>query len=643
MIVLLGITGQVSAQSVKAPANAQVLFSVHGRNVSTAEFEYLYRKNHPKKEDYTEARINAYLDLLITFKSKVAEAEARGYDTTAAFWKEFRSYRSELIKPYVADKNDLDRLTRQAYDRLIVEVRASHILVAMNADATPADTLQAYNKLAALRARIMQGEEFGKLAREFSEDPGAKTNSGDLGYFSVMQMVYLFEEAAYNLKTGEVSKPVRTSFGYHLIKVTDRRLALGEVEVSHILLSKGTGDDKKVKNKIFEIYEQLQGGRSWDELCREFSDDQATRNNGGKLRPFGVGTLARIPEFEAMAFSLHVPGEISDPFQSNYGWHIIRLERRIPIPPFEQMQETLKRRVTRDERLELAEKKAFVEKRNAFQYSEQPEVKALVFQLADSTLPKGKWTYRGNPELLNRTLFSLRDENYTVAPFTTFLSREQPRKGMTPNAIMTLCYDMFVKQTLEDMESNDLTKSNSDYRNLIQEYREGILLFTIMEKEVWNKAAADSAGLRAFYNKHIDRYKAGERVKARVFSTDDSLFLERMREKVSRGDSLTRMDMRNFKTVQPPRNYQAGESKAVDRVPKSIGLHFTAVNGTSYMIQIDNLVPAGTRSLEEARSQVISDYQDSLEKEWVTNLRKKYPVKINGKGKKFVLRELTQS
>ncbi len=635
--------GQATAQTVKENPTPLILFSVNGKSVSTDEFTYLYRKNHLKKEDYSEKKVNEYIDLLVTFKMKVAEAIIRGYDTTASYSKELRSYRKELIKPYIGDKSQVDLLAHEAYERMTLEVRASHILISAKANATPADTLASFSKAIAIRERILKGEDFAQIARQFSDDPGGKTNGGDLGYFTALQMVYPFEQAAYTLKTGEISLPVKTRFGYHVIKVTDRRIARGEVEVSHIILRTGTADDKKVRAKSFEIYAQLQKGRPWDELCKEFSDDQATRNSGGKLRPFGVGALAGVPEFEATAFSLHNPGDISDPFQSSYGWHIVRLERRIPVPQYDQVEESLKRRISRDERLQLADQRVLTEKLDAFGFSEQNQAKEELLNLADTTFTLGLWKFRGNKALLERTLFSLREQNYLVSQFVSYLIKEQNKSTQSPRVYMAQLYDGFVMLKLDEMEEDDVIRQHPEYRNLVQEYREGILLFTIMENEVWNKASQDTTALRAYYEKNKERYEAGERVRARLFSTDDSVFLDVIKKRMASGDSITRQELRKFKAVQGPRNFAPGESKAVDRVGKVVGVHITKVEGTLYMVQIDNLVPPGIRTLEEVRSQVISDFQDYLEKQWVEALRTKYPVRINSKGKKFVIRELTKN
>jgi len=346
----------VSAQDNKKAKPPLVLFTIDGKPTHTNEFIYLYKKNHNNKsQDYTESKIDEYLNLFINFKLKITEAQKRGLDTTAKFTNELHTYREELKKPYRAEKDVLDKLTHETYDHLMQEVKASHILIQIKPDAAPEDTLDAFNKIIDIKKRIVAGEDFEKLARELSEDPSAKYNGGSLGYFTAMQMVYPFEEAAYQTKVGDISSIVRTRFGYHLIKVFDKKPSRGEVEVSHILMRSTKDNEVKVKNQIFEIYDQLKKGRNWDELCKQYSEDSNTKNAGGKLKPFGVGVLAAVPEFEATAFAIQTPGEVSDPFQSNIGWHIIRLEKKIPTPAYTEIESSLKKRVARDERMKISE------------------------------------------------------------------------------------------------------------------------------------------------------------------------------------------------------------------------------------------------------------------------------------------------
>lgn len=636
------LTGAAWGQKSGERTQQQVLFSVNGRPVYTDEFTYLYKKNHLKSTDFTEAKVEEYLDLLVNFKLKVEEARARGLDTTESFVKEFKTYREELKKPYVAEKDELDRLTQEAYQRLTEEVKAAHILISLKPDATPEDTLTAFKKIMTVRDRLTKGEDFEHVAKEVSEDPSARVNGGNLGYFTVLQMVYPFEEAAYKLKPGEISNPVRTRFGYHLVKVLDRKPARGEVEVSHIILRTGSGDDAKVKNKIFEIYDQLQGGRSWDELCKEFSDDPSTKDSGGKLRPFGVGAMASVPEFESVAFSLKNPGDVSDPFQTGFGWHIVRLEKKIPVPAFAEVSASLKRRVGRDERLQLSTKKMLEQKKKTYGFTEKFEIKKQILASADSSLQKGTWKFTGDAALRNAAVCELQAVVHTAGEFIRYAEKNQSQTSQAPVVQLGQLYDRWVEEKLNELEDAKLVATVPEFRNLLNEYREGILLFTIMEKEVWNKASEDSIALRKHYEATRDAYQAGDRVRARIFASADAKFMEEIKLKVSKGDSLKQEDVKKFKSITPFANYERADSKVIASVPWTIGSHSTEVDGTYYLVEVESLLPPGRKNFEEVRAQVVSNYQDALEKQWLVALKQKYPVKVNSKGKKTVIRELVK-
>ncbi len=640
LIILLTITFNAFGQKTVKQGQSLTLFTIHNKSVTADEFIYIYKqKNQTKVEDFTDIKISEYLDLFINFKLKVTEAEKRGMDTTTEFRKEFNSYKDELKKPYVAESNELDRLTKEAYARLTEEIKASHILINLNPDPTPADTLLAFQKISDIRSKVLNGEDFGKLARELSEDPSAKTNDGNLGYFTSMQMVYPFEEAAYQTKVGEISQPVRTRFGYHIIKVFDRQAARGEVEVSHILLRTGSGNDDKIKNTIFDIYDQLKGGRKWEDLCSEFSDDNATKASGGKLRPFGVGALPSVPEFEKVAFSLVQEGTVSDPFQSAMGWHLIRLEKKIPLPPYKEIEPALKRKVSRDERLQISKTSLLAKRKKELGFIEG-EAAQEIKTFADTSLVKGRWKFRGDEALKSKTLFTIQSKPILAGNFINYIYKNQANSALSPHAFIDQLYGKFIDENLSDVEEKILIAQHPEFKNLLNEYYEGILLFGIMEKEVWNKASVDSIGQHNFYDEHQFKYMAGDRVEARIFSTIDKAFLEEIQLKISNRDTLTKADIKKFKSVQKTRTFEKGENKVIDMIPWAIGIHQSEADGIYYLVEVNNLVPPGTKSFSEARAQVISDYQDYLEKNWVAELKIKYPVNINPKGKKFVLQEL---
>ncbi|MBX2895096.1 MAG: peptidylprolyl isomerase [Cyclobacteriaceae bacterium] len=630
----------LQAQHKKASVG-KPLFTAGGTTVNTDEFIYTYRKNHPNKQDFTEDKINEYLQLFIHFKLKVAEARFRGLDTTAKFNTEFKTYREELKKPYRAEEDALEKLVQQTYKRLTEEVRAAHILISVNADAPPADTLLAFQKTDELRKRIVAGEDFEKLAREYSQDPSAKLNGGDLGYFTAMQMVGPFEEAAFSTPVGTISPVVRSRFGYHIINVKDRRPSRGEVEVSHILLRTG-GDEGALRSKAFSVHDQLRGGRSWDEVCKEFSEDKNTSEQGGKLRPFGVGALASVPEFEAMAFSLQQAGDISDPFQSSLGWHIIRLERKISLPPLKEMEASLKRRLARDERVQQSQQAQKAARKTRYQFIENNQSLEKVLAHADSSLTRANWNYMPDATLAVQKLFSVENTPYTVSQFVTYVKRKQQVSRLAPRAYLQQVYDAYTEEKIETAEEERLKRENPDFKNLLAEYREGILLFEIMEKEVWNKASEDTVGQKKFYETNKNNYQAGDRVEARYFAAADKKVITETFAKINKGDTLAPADLAKFKTTQSFRVYEKKDSKIIDGVNWVPGLSESEIDGLHYLVEIKRLVPPGTKTFNEARAQVIADYQDHLEKQWVASLRQKYPVKINKKNRKLVVAALTK-
>ena len=633
-LFFLSITGFSQTKTENAD---KVLFTVDNQPVYTSEFLYLYNKNNRGKADEkNEAKIREYLDLVIAFKLKVAEAHERGIDTTKAFIHEFTTYRDELKKPYVASQDDLGRLVREAYERMKEEVNAAHILVRVTSDAAPKDTLAAWQKIVSIRERAVKGEDFSALAKQFSEDPSAKQNGGNLGYFTAMGMVYQFEDGAYKTKVGEISQPVRTRFGYHIIKVYDKRPA-SKVEVSHIFLA---GTDEKTKDKAFEVYDQLKGGRNWDDVVKQYSEDSNTKDRGGKLPAIGVGDFPTVPEFEATAMSMQNPGDISDPFKSQAGWHIIRFDKRLPIPSFADAEPILKRKVGRDERLQISQAAQLAKRKADLGFKENEMVRSDLQTKADTSLQKGRWRVTANN---SETLFTVNNKPVPVGEFVQYVKTHERPSALSPAGYFKQLYDQFTEIHLGDAEDIKLQSTNSEYRNLVREYKEGIMFFSIMEKEVWNKGSADTTGQRVYYEAHKTKYEAGDRVSARMYSSNDKEFLKRVLEKTRNGDTLTAADTKKFKSVTNFRAYGKGENRIVDMTPWTIGIHEVEADGMYYLVEIERLIPPGIKSLQEAKASVISDYQEEIEKKWLETLRAKHKVKVNKKAVKAVVQELEKS
>lgn len=617
-----------------AADRSETLFTVNNRPVSTEEFIYLYKKNHQHKPgEFTKEKIEEYLNLFVNYKLKVEEALSRGMDTTAKFKKEYQTYRDELLKPYMPDSKVIDSLVLLTYERLKQEVNASHILVRLDAGASPEDTLAAFKRITALRNRAVSGQDFGELAASNSEEPGAGEAKGSLGFFTAMQMVFPFEQAAYLTPVGEISQPVRTQFGYHIVKVHDKQPARGEVEVSHIMIRTQEGiDDRKARDRIFDVFDQLQKGVSWEELCKQYSEDPASRESGGKLRPFGVGAMASVPQFQNVAFSLKNKGDISDPVQTQFGWHIIRLESKIPLPSFEELKPSLTQRVSRDERVNISKAALRKRMRREFNYVENTEAKARMFAIADAIAT-------GDSEVVtpleNDVLFTMQNKPYRVGDLLRFMA-DHPEKtnGISPDNFLSQLFSQYVDRVQINLLEDKVKENSPDYKWLLKEYYEGILLFEIMENEVWNKAMEDTAGQRKFFDAHSGKYTAGERMAGNIYSSSVRSNVEELKHMLEDGGDGVKKFLTTNRIRQDSGAFEKKDRSIFSRVNWSPGLHLAESNGLVYLIATERILPPGPQTFDEARASVISDYQTFLEDSWITELKRKFAVRVEKKAKK---------
>lgn len=524
----------------QAPATQEpVLANIGGKPVFASEFAYVYNKNNSNADNaYSQASIQEYLDLYTNFRLKILDAESRGLDTTAAFKAELEGYKQQLAQPYLTEKSVTDKLVREAYARMNQEINASHILLNVAADAEPKDTLAAYNRIMELRQRALAGESFEKLAATYSEDPSVRDNNGNLGYFTALQMVYPFEDAAYKTQPGQLTQPVRTRFGYHLIKVNDARQAQGEIKVAHIMVQATPGmpkaDSVMAKKKIDEIYARVLRKENWDKLVAQFSEDPSSSQNGGELPWFGTGRM--IPSFEETAFKLSQPGEISRPVLTPYGWHIIKFLERRNLAPYEDMEPTLRQRVAKDSRSEL-NKAAFLKRiRTENNFQEMAAAKTYALGKADTSLVRGAWKNVFPAKETAQTLFTIQDRKFSVQDFFQYVAQNQrPRPQGSPDHTMALLYDNFVNTSLTDYEKENLENKYVDYRMLVREYRDGILLFQLMDEKVWSKAIEDSVGLNKFFQNHRDNYRWDTRAEATLLSAASPEILQQAQAQLAQG------------------------------------------------------------------------------------------------------------
>jgi peptidyl-prolyl cis-trans isomerase SurA len=624
-----------------AVAQDEVLLTIGKTPVMRSEFEYIFHKNN-NVEGYEHKSVQDYLDLFINFKLKVLEARSLGYDTMRSFVNEFAGYKEQLARPYLQDKQVTNKLLEVAYYRTVNEVNASHIMVRLPANPSPADTLEAYYKIMSIRSQILAGESFTDVAKKESDDLSTRSTGGALGWFSAFNMVYPFETAAYQTAVGDVSMPVRSRYGYHLIRVNDKRPALGEIKLAHIMVratrNQGEGAIKVAREKIYSYYDSLQAGKPFDVLARKYSEDGGTAPNGGKMRWLRSGELP--PNIEELVFSLKDSGSYTEPVLSDYGWHIFQLQGKKQIPSFEQLKPKLEERIIADERGKLPEIAVIERIKKESGFKLYPENIDDLTKLIDSSVYEGAWNPAAAGELIE-PVFSIDEQEYPQKNLADFIIQTKRYRKDEPIAnIVQRKLEELERRELLAYEKGHLEEKYPEFKSLMEEYHDGILLFNIMDDMVWNKAAKDSIGLQSYFNKYRQDYKWSERASVSVYRlTDESKInmvrklgrkrafqdwsADKVKAMVCGNDSIQCIDIMDG-------TYEKGQNEIADQLLwKKGSVRVFREDGNTSVAIVNDLLPPGLKSLNEVRGQVTADYQNYLEQKWVAELRGKYQVVVN--------------
>lgn len=611
--------------SATSPARSQtdkILLTIGDTKVTLAEFERIYQKNNNNLYSESDKKSpEEYLDLFIDFKLKVIEAENLKMDTSSAFVNELAGYRQELAAPYLTDMEYSGEMIRELYDRTAKEVRASHILVTVEKNATQDEDREALEKIKNIRQEIMAGKDFNDAAKKYSQDPSAQTNKGDLGYFSAFQMVVSFENAAFGTPVGGVSEPVRSDFGYHLVKVFDLRENRGELKVAHIMkmFPKDMAPETKaqLKTEMDGIYLELQNGADFSELARTKSDDARTATKGGEMPWFPVSRM--IPEFANPAFELKNVGDFTNVVETAFGYHIIKKLDHRGVKPFDEVKADLESRIKRDPQRSNSSKKVFVDKlKTEYNFNENSAAKSKL---------QGK-TFGDSAGGANFELFNIDGKSFGLADFESYAENQNLQNSNYLNH-----YDSWVSLEITELENSKLEEKYPDFRYLFKEYHDGILLFNISEEKIWDFAAKDSTGLQNFYEKNSKNHIWEERFKGSIVTCKTPEVRTKAEkyfaEKMTATEVLDQINDSTQLIEITEGAWEKGSNPVVDfyvwnqSEPRDFDSALTFVRGGKIGPQ--------PKTLEEARGLYVSDYQNFLEKEWLKQLRKKYKIKVNKK------------
>jgi peptidyl-prolyl cis-trans isomerase SurA len=636
--LFLGLIMCLAFTSNAQNKSKEVLFTINDKPYYTDEFVRVYNKNLDLVKDESQKDLNQYLDLFIGYKLKVNKANKLGLQDGQQYLSELKTYRTQLSKNYTTDSKVTKELVDEGYKRLQKEVNASHILILVDENASPEDTLAAYNKTKSIRDRLMKGEDFGTVAAEVSQDPSAKENKGNLGYFTSFRMVYAFENGAYNTPVGTVSNPVRTRFGYHLIKINDVRANRGEVAVAHIMILKQKDNEEvtTAKTTIEDIYKKLQQGEKFEELAKQFSEDKSSASKGGVLNRFGSGQLSS-EEFENKAFSLTKENPVSEPFETQFGWHIVKLIEKFPIKSYEDSRIELENKIGKDDRSRLITNSLTEKLRKKYPVKRDAKLYSSILKLVTNDFYEAKWSLPTDTKKYAATLFNVGTRNLTGTTFLDYIYSQQ-KSGIAIKPIEKLVeklFENFADEQRNQYNNDNLENEFPEFASVMEEYRDGLLLFDLMDKEIWQRSKTDSVGLSAFYDTQKNKYLWKTRVTSEIYSSRDKETMKKVLDMLKKGK--TPKDVKDkFNTEQVLNvmlyegTYEEGDSALPQGTKMELGLSEITNKGEYYFItKINKVLPAGPKSLEECKGKLVNDYQQYLEQNWVDELKKEFTVKVN--------------
>ena len=587
----------------------------------------------------------------LNYKLKVIEAESIKLDQMEEFNLEFSSIKESLIAPYLIKNSIEEGEVKKVYARLQEIVRAKHILFQFPPNPKKEDSIAVLQLALKVKAELENGGDFSALAANYSDDPSAKVNKGDLGYFTGLQMVQQFEEAAYTLPVGSISDPILTDFGYHIIQVSGRQANPGEVQVSHILVrfdSENPSQEENARRKISDIYAEIQKESTiWEEIVQTYSEDFGTKSAGGVLPWFGVGTM--IPEFEVAGFSLTEIGEVSPPIKTAYGYHILRLEGKRGLQPYEEVEQSIRSKILRNSKTGMIQSQVVAIQKSRFGFQENELGISTVAGAVTATDILSFGAAIQEKKLGKTELFKVNTSSYTAGDLVNFMQTKEMTPKGTGN-FFELWLDKFTEATLAKTEEVDLEKNNKAYQMLLKEYRDGILLFSLTNQEVWQKGLNDSLGQQAFFEKNAQKYQWKGRVQAYLTKVNDASKLENARKFLqNKGfdtDSFAAFeaDYRSnypdaYATESGTFEYEA--HPILSKVDLNTPYQELVIDGTSYVLVVGKVYPPGPRKFEEARGLVIRDYQEFLDQALTKRLKEKYPIQINAGVKEKTFEALT--
>lgn len=625
----------ISFAFIASISYAQELMIIGQEKVSVDEFLRIYHKNNQSTTSYSEKDVQEYVELFTLFKMKLQEAKRMRLDTLPMLKEDYQKYTDQLVQNHFVDKNYIENIWKAQYEHMKYDVKVAHIMVKCAPNANPSDTLIAYNKLNYLRQQATK-DNFAKLATENSEDQSSAIKGGLLGYITAFMTFPEFEQPCFQTPIGAISSIFRTQYGYHIIHVLDKRVARGKIKVAHIYLKKSEKPEVAEK-QIQEAYKQIISKKiTFENAVKKYTEDASTKENYGILNEFGVSEM--VNDFEEQCFALKNAGDLSRPFMTEYGWHLVKLIEKIPVKGYEDSKDYIKQRMANDPRVNNLKGIAYNRILAKYKFTESPaNLSPLMANMPDTFFMIKNWVLKPMKAIESNTLFSFAGKSFNLKDFTNYVNTNyQTASSRSKKEALDAMYAAYKEKVIWQMAKELLSAEDKTYSQLESEYMNGLLIFEIMDREVWKKALADTLGSMKMY----------EEVKSNYWFKD-RFMLEGIKTKKTEGldtyiQSLTSLSAKvvfekikqskdSNEFVYYERTIERGDYPEIDKAmdAKAISVQFKDEDKSSILAKVVKLLPPSIKPYSEIRGRIQNLYQNKLEKEWGANLRSKYPVKIN--------------
>lgn len=612
-------------------ANAQLedetLFKIDNRDYKVSTFLKSFHKNSDIVSSSTES-IEEHLERFINFRLKLKSAYNLQLDTLPAFRKEFRSHYEQIADNYISNGEVTEAMVKEAYDRTKTEVRVSHILLKLPEHEK--DTAEVYQQAVLIKKRIDNGEPFEQLAKQYSEDT-SRNNGGDLNWFNTFTMVYEFEDASYKLELEEVSEPVRTEYGYHIIKKTGERPTKGKMKTAHILLRENDSL-KDAEERLNKIYKRLEDGEDFHELAKQYSQDENSASKGGYINSFSLGGLnSKIYENET--YELENEGDFSKPFKTRFGWHIVKLIEIEPLEPFEEVKDEYKKRLKSSSRSKILVSKIKENLENLYTVKVNEEAKDFFLNLMGESFKKGKWKYEPTEGSDQKFIIQVEDRSVDYNTFGKYLQKKQLSfSNLPPNAVvLNNAIDELVYRELLKHHKTKLPEIDEEFNAEVEEYKNGILIFDYMKKKVWDPVSEDTIAQKKYYEAHKNDFREPQQVKGQLYTSKSKSALKSLRKDLK---SLATTDTT---ALEIPENVIA-EEVSLDKSSPKLPDGFKFEKGISKLqkhsnqfsiMNVNEIKEARVKKFEEVKGKIIGLLQEDYNKKLIEELRDNYNVVVN--------------